>query len=331
MRVLVTGARGLLGGATARALLEAGHEVRTLQRTPSQVRGVEELLGDVTDPATVQQAVAGCEAVVHLAATVAMTGSDAQLRRVNVGGTKLLLAQAQAAGVGRFVYVSSPSVANDGSAAFGAGAEPADPASARNAYSRSKGEAELAALGADAEGFRVVAVRPHLVWGPGDTQFVARIVARARRGRLVLIRGGRALVDTTYVDNAADALVAAMHRAAEPMVHGRAFVVSNGEPRTVREILTRIAGAAGFPGPSRSVPLPLAWAAGALVSAGWSLARRPGEPPLSPFVAEQLATAHWFDQRATREALAWTPRVGLEEGFARLGVAPRTGAALPVE
>ena len=167
----------------------------------------------------------------------------------------------------------------------------------------------------------MVAVRPHLVWGPGDEQLVARIVARARAGRLVLIGGGRALVDTTYVDNAVDAIVAACDRAAAAEVHGEAFVVSNGEPRTVAELLTRIAVAGGAPAPTRSVPFPVAWAGGRAVEWAWALLRRPGEPPMTGFLAEQLATAHWFDQRRTCRALGWHPRVSLDEGFALLTTA----------
>jgi nucleoside-diphosphate-sugar epimerase len=174
--------------------------------------------------------------------------------------------------------------------------------------------AERDALAADSPSLGVLAVRPHLVWGPGDTQLVARIVERARAGRLPLIGSGAALIDTTYVDNAAAALMAAVDAAA----HGEALVVSNGEPRPVGEVLARLCAAAGVPGPRASVPFRMAWAAGAAVEAGWALTGRTTTPPLTRFLAEQLATAHWFDQRRTRAALAWEPQVDLAEGFARL-------------
>jgi nucleoside-diphosphate-sugar epimerase len=213
---------------------------------------------------------------------------------------------ARIAGVGRFVHVSSPSVAHAGSALVGRSATIADPARARGHYARSKALAEQIALAAGA-----VAIRPHLVWGPGDAQLVGRIVARARAGRLAVVGTGAALVDTTFVDNAVDALLAALDRA--PQVAGRAFVVSNGEPRPVAELVASICAAAGVAAPRFAVPARLAQAAGAVVERVW-----PGDPPMTRFLAEQLSTAHWFDQRATREALGWSPRVGLEEGFARL-------------
>ena len=141
---------------------------------------------------------------------------------------------------------------------IGAGASPADPVAARGPYARSKAVAELIALAADGRGLAVVAVRPHLVWGPGDTQLVARIVDRARRGRLPLIGSGAALVDTTYVINAVDALVAALDRCVE--ARGQALVVTNGEPRPVAELITAICRAAGAPPPSRRVPVSVALA-----------------------------------------------------------------------
>lgn len=319
MRILVTGGRGLLGGGVVRELVTRGHTITTLQRTSAGPGAdVAELLGDIRNADVVRRAVAGQEAVVHLAARVSMVGSWSQFEDVNVRATKDLLAAARAAGVRRFVQVSSPSVAHSGAPLVGVGAEPADPTTARGNYARSKAMAELAALSAEGPDFAVCAIRPHLVWGPGDEQLVARIAQRARSGRLVLIDHGLALIDTTYVDNAADAIAQAVQRCELEQVRGRAFVVSNGEPRTVAEVLGRIAQAAGAQPPTRSVPFAVARAAGAAVERVWVRAHRSDEPPMTAFVAEQLATAHWFDQRSTRAALDWRPRVSLDEGFERL-------------
>ncbi|WP_298805515.1 NAD(P)-dependent oxidoreductase [uncultured Pseudokineococcus sp.] len=333
--VVVTGASGMLGRAVARTLADAGHAVRTLQRSPSGLAGhrsptggaVEDVAVDLAAPGAapaLRAVLEGAEAVVHLAAKVSVSGPWAAYRRTNVEGTQRLLDAAGAAGVRRFVQVSSPSVAHAGEPLVGVPAGPADPGAARGRYARSKAMAEQAALAADGRDLAVVAVRPHLVWGPGDTQLVARVVARSRAGRLPLLDGGTALVDSTYVDDAADALAAAAARAADPQVHGRALVVSSGEPRTVGELLASLCAAHGAPLPARSVPAGLARAAGGLVEALWAV--RPGlggddEPPMTRFLAEQLSTAHWFDQRETRRLLRWSPRVGLDAGFARLAAA----------
>jgi len=320
VKVLVTGASGMLGGAVARALAARGDEVTVMQRRSSGL-GFREVLGDVADAAAVREAVDGQDGVVHLAAKVDVTGPEADYVRANVVGTRNVLAACTASGVGRLVQVSSPSVSHTGSSLVGAPAGTADPQHARGPYARTKAQSELEALAADQTGsgpLAVVAVRPHIVWGPGDTQLVERIVERGRAGRLPLLGTGAALVDTTYVDNAADAIVAALDRA--PQVHGEAFVVSNGEPRPIGEIFGDFCAAAGVPRPTRHVPARLAVAAGGLVEAVWSLQRGDGQrqPPMTRFLAEQLSTAHWFDQRRTRAALSWTPAVSIAEGLERL-------------
>jgi 2-alkyl-3-oxoalkanoate reductase len=321
VRVLVTGASGLLGRSVARFVAAAGHDVRTFQRRPSGVAGVEDTLGSVTDPVAVQYAVDGMDAVIHLAAKVSLAGNPADFDSVNVGGTRAVVRAAMECRTGRLVYVSSPSVAHAGASIVGDGAAPADPVRARGDYARTKAQAEVLALAADSAALRVVAVRPHLVWGPGDTQLVARIVERARTGRLPLLGHGAALIDTTYIDNAASAIATALERV--DAVHGRAYVVTNGEPRPVAELLAGICGAAGVPAPAWRVPAGLARAAGSAIEAVWRL--RPGvdEPPMTRFLAEQLSTAHWFDQRQTRSDLHWTPSVSLDEGFARLAASYR--------
>lgn len=320
MRTLVTGGRGLLGSAVVTELVRRGHEVTVLQRSPSGL-DVPEVLGDITDSAVVEEALAGQEAVVHLAAKVSMSGAEADFYRVNVEGTEALVGAAQRAGVTRFVNISSPSVAHHGRAIQGEGARPADPERARGMYSRTKAIAEKTALAANREGFAVCSIRPHLVWGPGDTQLIAPIVERARAGRLFLIGGGLALIDTTYVDNAADAIAQALDRCDHPDLRGQALVVTNGEPRTVAEIFGRIAEAANVAPPQRSVPAGVAISAGTVIESAWLWAGREGDPPLTAFIAEQLATAHWFDQRHTRAVLDWMPHVSLGEGFRRLGTA----------
>ncbi|MBO9041438.1 MULTISPECIES: NAD-dependent epimerase/dehydratase family protein [Curtobacterium] len=321
MKVLVTGASGFLGQATAAAVRDAGHEVRTFQRRPSGVPGVQDVAGTMTDDAAIARAVDGVEAVVHLAAKVSLAGDPADFARVNIEGTRSLLRAARAAGVGRFVFVSSPSVAHTGSSLVGADAGPAEPSRARGDYARTKAAAELLALDADAPDFAVVAVRPHLVWGPGDTQLVGRIVERARAGRLPLLDSGAALIDTLYVDNAATAMVAALERVTDDGVHGKAYVVTNGEPRPVADLLAGICTASGVRPPQWHVPAAVARAAGSVVEAVWRV--RPGEdePPMTRFLAEQLSTAHWFDQRRTRQDLGWTPSVSIDEGLERLAAA----------
>lgn len=327
MRVLITGASGMLGRAVADTLAGRGEEVTVLQRR-SAGGPHREVLGDVADPATVRTAVVGQDAVVHLAAKVNVVGPWEEYRRTNIEGTRGLVEAARTEDVACFVQVSSPSVAHAGDSLVGVGAGPADPERARGNYARSKAAAELIALGADGGDLTVTAVRPHLVWGPGDTQLIGRILERARAGRLPLLGRGTSLVDTTYVSNAADAIVAALDRAEQ--ARGRAFVVTNGEPRPIGELISDICRAGGAPPPRLRIPARAAWAAGAAIEGAMAVSRLlPGvppitEPPLTRFLAEQLSTAHWFDQRETRRVLDWTPRVSLAQGLEHLAAATGT-------
>lgn len=331
MRLLVTGASGMLGRAVAEALMARGDQVTVLQRRPAGIDGAAEILGSIDDESTVARAVAGQDAVVHLAAKVTMTGDLGDFERINLGGTHFLLRAARQAGVARFVHMSTPSVAHTGSSIVGEGAGPADSLRTSGPYARTKAAAEIEALGADSPGFAVVAIRPHIVWGPGDTQLVQRVVDRASAGRLPILGSGAALVDTTYVDDAVSATVAAVDRADAPGVHGQAFVVSGGDPRPIAEILAAWCAAAGVRPPSRSLPPAFAKAAGSAVEGLWAIlpdratSRLSGDgvPPMTRFLAEQLSTAHWFDIRRTREALDWEPQVGFDVGTAALARAFR--------
>ena len=318
-RVLVTGTSGLLGRAVAQLLHDRGFFVRTLQRRAVE-SSWESVQGSVVDPDVAARAVAGMDAVVHLAAKVSFTGAWEDFVTTNIVGTRQLLNAAQHEGLRDFVFVSSPSVAHFGSSIVGAPAGTANPTLARGNYARSKAAAEEIALAEDSPEFRVTAIRPHVVWGPGDTQLVERVVERARAGRLPLLDGGRALIDTTYVSNAAEAIVRGLERM--DYAHGQALVVTNGEPRPVGELIAGICAAAGVQAPGYSVPGWLARGAGSLIEKAWLAAGSRGwvhdEPPMTRFLAEQLSTAHWFDQRHTQEVLDWTPAVSLDEGLALL-------------
>jgi nucleoside-diphosphate-sugar epimerase len=314
VKVLITGGRGLLGSAVVREIAQAGHECVVVQRNPSGIPGVQEFLDDLAAPRNCEQWLAGVDTVVHLAAKVGIVGSYQEFFKANVHATRMLVAAAKNHGATRFIYASSPSVAHTGRALVGEGAQQADPASVRGAYSQSKALAELDVLAANSKEFSTLALRPHLVWGPGDTQLIERIVDRARSGRLFLIDGGYSLIDTTYVTNAAQAFASALTPA--PQAYGRALMVTNGEPRTVREILCRITQAAGVQAPSHSVPFRIAMGAGRAAEFAWR--NRTSEPPLTSFLVEQLATAHWFDIEATKTLLGWDPAVSLNQGFDEL-------------
>jgi 2-alkyl-3-oxoalkanoate reductase len=318
VKVLVTGATSLLARTTAEILLARGDDVVCLQRGPSTL-AAEQISADIRDATAVQRAAAGCDAIIHAAAKVGVVGSWDDYRTINVDGTNNVLAAARAAGIKRIVYVSSPSVAHGGDAIAGLGAEPPVLGRKNAFYAESKAMAEQAALAANSSDLAVVAIRPHLVWGPGDTQLVGRIVDRAKSGRLALVGGGAALIDTTYITNAAESLVAALDRVRPGAAcAGRAYVIANGEPRPIRDLVAGICAAANVPFAPREVPLAIAKVAGSVVERTWKIARRTTEPPLTRFLAEQLGTAHWFDPRPAKDDLGWIPRITIDQGLEAL-------------
>lgn len=321
----MTGGGGFLGGAIVRRLVERGDRVESFSRGrhPALARlGVRHHRGDLGDPAAVRRAVADQDAVVHTAAKAGVWGPFEDYWRANVSGTAHVVAACRQAGVERLVYTSTPSVVHRGQDL--AAVDEAAPYAERfgSPYPLSKTAAERLVLSADGAGLRTVALRPHLVWGPGDPHLVPRILARARAGVLALPGGGGNEVDTTYVDNAADAHVAALDRLSSGAAcAGQAYFITNGEPRPLRDILLAICRAAGLEPRLVSLPMPLARRLGAALEGAYGAIGLQREPPLTRFVVEQLGTAHHFDIRAAKRDLAWAPRVSLEEGFRRLAAA----------
>ncbi len=321
MKVLVTGAGSLLLGGVAQALAERGDEVVCVQRrklVPAHSTSLTQYGVDIRDREALTAAAVGCDAIIHGAARVGVVGTWEDFRSVNVDGTANVIHAARTHGIARLVYVSTPSVAHSGESIVGATADVAVTGRKGSFYAESKAQAEHMVLAANTDGLGVVSLRPHLVWGPGDTQLVGRIVDRARTGRLVMVGNGHALVDSTYIDNAISAHLAALDAVApRATCAGRAYVIANGEPRTVTELIEGICQAAGVPFRPKHLALPLARIAGSVVERLWPRLRS-DEPPLTRFVAEQLGTAHWFDPRPARDDLAWSPHVTLDEGFTRL-------------
>jgi 2-alkyl-3-oxoalkanoate reductase len=319
-RCLVTGGGGFLGRHVVRALLARGDEVISLDRPGVEVEG-EILAGDIRDGETVARAARGCDTVFHLASVVDVGRSArAMLDAVNVGGTEHVIAACRREKVARLVYCSSASVVYDGRDIEGGDESLPYGGRGMAPYAHTKRLAEQRVLAAGgAGGLATCAIRPHIVFGPGDTRMVPELLQHAR-SRFPLVIGDPAkLSDFTYVENCADALLLA--EAALPAVSGRAYFVSNGEPRPYWSFVNRILTGAGLPPLVRRVPEPVAWAAAWINEK--TLAPRTGSH-FTTFTVRYLSTHHYFSHaRATRE-LGYRPRVSLDEGIART-VAAITG------
>ncbi|CAN5675572.1 NAD-dependent epimerase/dehydratase family protein [soil metagenome] len=324
MRILVTGGGGFLGQALCRGLIARGHAVTSFNRghyPPLDALGVRQLQGDLADREAVISAAAGTQAVFHNAAKAGAWGSYDSYHRANVLGTEHVLAACRAHGVGRLVYTSTPSVTHRATHPVEGGTADTVPYGEhfKAPYAATKKIAEQAILAANEGHLATVALRPRLIWGPGDNQLLPRLVERARAGRLRLVGGGDNVIDTTYIDNAAQAHLDAFDRLAPGAAcAGRAYFISNGEPKTVREIVNSLLRAAGAPEVDKTLSFAAAYAIGAACEFAWPLLRLRGEPPMTRFLAEQLGTTHWYDMAPAAEDFGYAPTVTIAEGLARL-------------
>jgi nucleoside-diphosphate-sugar epimerase len=325
MKLLVTGGGGFLGQALCRGLRERGHDVASFSRSRHaalDALGVRQLQGDLADHAAVLAAFAeGFDAVLHNAAKAGAWGSYASYFDANVSGTRNVIAACRAHRIGKLVHTSTPSVAHRATHPVeGASADEVPYGEGVKAhYATTKIIAEREVLAANDAALATVALRPRLIWGPGDTQILPRLVERARAGRLRLVGSGDNLVDTTYIDNAAQAHVDALeHLHVGAACAGRAYFISNGEPWPLREVLNGLLRAAGAPEVQATLPFRAAYAIGAVCEVLWTALPLRGDPPMTRFLAEQLSTAHWYSMAPAARDFGYVPKVPMVEGLERL-------------
>lgn len=320
---LVTGGTGFLGRRLVERLLAEGRSVTVLARNPAPdlaARGVRFVCASLDDTATVGRACDGIETVFHVAARVGVWGRYADFFRTNVLGTRALLAGCRAHGVRHFVHTSTPSVVYHGGDI--AGGDEALPLTTRcpSPYPLTKAIAEREVLAANSPALRTIALRPHLIWGAGDPHLVPRVLARARAGRLRIVGSGRNRVDMVHVQNVVDAHLIAERAIAggRESAAGRAFFITNGEPVVLWDWINALLRALGEPPVTKRIPLGAAVAIGALCEATWRILPLRGEPPMTRFVAAELAKDHWFDIAAARRELGYSPRIDMATGTAEL-------------
>ena len=321
MRILVTGGGGFLGASVCRQLLARGDTVLALQRSPApelEKRGAQVLQGDLSDPSTVLEAIAGCDAVIHTAGKAGAWGAYEDYHAINVTGTELVISACRARGVSKLVFTSSPSVAHGGGDIEGADESLPYPDAFASPYPATKAQAEQWVMAAHGDSLSTVSLRPHLIWGPGDPHLLPRLVERAKRGKLVL-PGGDKLIDTVYVDNAAEAHLLALDALGQGReVGGKTYFISNDEPLPQKDIIQKLLATAGVDVPIKAISPAVAGAAGAVLESAWKLLGIRSEPPITRWAAEQLSTAHWYDISAAKRDLGYRPRVSIEEGLQRL-------------
>lgn len=319
MRALVTGGGGFLGGAIVRMLHARGDTVRSVSRRRYPDLPAEQVQGDLADPGVAEKAMDGCDVVFHVAAKAGVAGRYGEYYRANVVATRRVIEACRARGISRLVYTSSPSVVFDGRDIEGGDESLPYPRHYHAFYPRTKAEAERLVLGSNDAALATVALRPHLIWGPGDNHLVPRILARGRAGRLPRIGSGDNWIDSVYIDNAAEAHVLAADRLwpGSPIA-GKAYFISNGEPMPLWALARGFLEAGDVPVVTRSINPGVAYVIGWVLETVYGMFWPDEEPPLTRFVAREMATAHWFDLTAARRDLGYEPRVSIDEGLRRL-------------
>jgi nucleoside-diphosphate-sugar epimerase len=344
--VLVTGGTGFLGRRLVERLLAAGRSVTILGRTPApdlEKRGVRFIHASLDEAAAVQAACAGITTIFHTAAKVGVWGRYEDFFRTNVLGTRALLAGAREHGVTHFIHTSTPSVVYNGAAISGADESLPLTTVCPSPYPLTKALAEREVLAAHSQSLRTIALRPHLIWGEGDPHLVPRVLARARAGRLRIVGDGQNKVDMVHVENAVDAHLLAeqaltqCHRLGDTFsggilpvkpdltsvqarrsAGGRAYFITNGEPVYLWAWINELLVSLGEPPVTQKISLRTARTLGALCETVWRLLPLRGEPPMTRFVAAELAKDHWFDLTAARRDLGYAPRITMAAGTAEL-------------
>ncbi len=320
MKVLVTGGGGFVGGYIIDRLLARGYEVRSIGRSAQPAlaaRGVGVIRGDLSDASAVRAACVGVDAVFHVAAKAGVWGSWEDFYGPNVVGTRNVVAACRSEGVGRLIYTSTPSVVFNRCAISGQGEEMPYGRDWLCHYAHTKAIAEREALAASSDELRVVALRPHLVFGPGDPHLLPRVIESALAGRLKIVGDGRCRVDVSYVGNVADAHLNALDALDERAgcVEGKAYFISQGEPVELWPWLNHILESLGYAPLTKRVPLFAAYSVGAFCEAVWHVLKRSGEPPITRFVAVELAKDHYFNIEAARNELNYLAKTSMEEAL----------------
>lgn len=322
--VLVTGGSGFVGRTLVPVLLQAGHKVRVLARSESAAKPLRELSvevanGDITDASTLGKACEGVDAVVHLAAYVRDWGSRDDFYRVNVEGTRKLLAAAKAAGVRRFIHVSTEAVLLDGTPLVQADETRPVPEHPIGLYAWSKALAEKEVCAANDKGFETLVVRPRLIWGQGDTTLIPRLVDAMKSGQFAWIERGDVLTSTCHVRNVCEAVLCALDRG-----HGGGvYFVTDGGSVTIRDFLSALVKTRGVTPPTKSIPLWLGLSLAHVCEVVWKLLRLSTTPPVTRTAVLLMGNEMTVDDSRIRSELGYTPAITRENGLAELLVEAR--------
>jgi len=321
-KVLVTGGGGFIGKALVRELVRRGVGVAVVGRNhypELAALGVQCCQGDIRDLAFLERALAGRDTVFHVAAKAGIWGPREAYYSINVTGTANVIAACRKKGVHHLVYTSTPSVVFDRNSLEGADETTPYAIKPLCHYAASKIQAEKDVLQAQSNSLHTIAIRPHLIWGPGDQHLVPRLLERGKNGTLKIIGNGANRVDITYIDNVVHAhILAAENLRTSGSGAGQAFFIGQDEPVNLWQWINGLFARMGIPTVSRKAPFFGSYCAGLGLEVIHALLKAPGEPKMTRFVANQLAKSHWFSHEKAKEILGYRQLVSTEHGMEML-------------
>lgn len=320
MRVVVTGGGGFLGGCIARKLHARGDQVTVLGRrryAHLDHSGIESIACDIRDKAGVSLALKECDTVFHTAALPGVWGDYEKYHSTNFEGTLHVIEACRENAVKKLIFTSSPSVVFGVSDLENVDESVPYPASYLCHYPETKAQAEQLVIQAnEIDGLSTVALRPHLIWGVGDPHLVPRILNRAMKGKLVQVGDGRNRVDIIHVENAAHAHIQACDALApDSKVAGQCYFISDDEPINLWDWINDLLRALDYPIVEKAVSYKTACLVGTGLETIYRVLKIKKEPPMTRFVAAQLATSHYFNIAKAKRDFGYRPVIGQKEGM----------------
>jgi hypothetical protein len=324
MKIFITGASGFIGGAITQHL-QSTHEIVAMARSRQSAEKVIALGARAVDCslATVKpDHLVGCQAVIHTAAFVSPTGSRSQFWQANVEGTKRLLAAACVARVPRFIHISSEAVLFRGQDMVNIDESYPYPKKTPYLYPKTKAEAERQVLAANdpESGFSTIALRPRMVWGPGDNTILPTVTQMAQNGGFYWFNKGQAQTSTTHIEN----VIHAVEMTLKSRANGRPYFITDGEIWTIKDFLTAYAATQDITLPDRSLPAGPMKLIGRLIGGIWRRLGLKSDPPLTEYAVALMAAHCTLKIDKAREELGYQPIISITEGLAKMKINSNT-------
>lgn len=317
LRLLISGGQGFLGGTLVRALVALGFRkvAATARRDAPELErlGVEVVRCDLTRKEEAVNATRERDVIFHTAAKAGVWGSESSYEQINVQATRHLLEGAKQNGVEHFIHTSSPSVTFQGTSSELETEEAPYGRVPLNSYCRTKIQSEREVL--ETEGLKTLALRPHLIYGPGDPHLLPRVFEASEKGRLVRVGSGLSQVDVTHIRDAVGSQLCALAKRQDETIWGEAYFITSGVPIRLWSWLAHILHWRRLPGVRRSLSLKQAVALGRALEKVWARLDRQDEPPLTEFSALQLGCTHTYSIEKAQRLLGYEPSIAPYDSF----------------